>query len=333
MRPVACRYAVCLSLLCALFTAGCRNGGSVAGLPPFARGPYAANPNGDGAEPNQFDRRLANDTRKFGSRVSPLPNKSGSLAEDLKNARAHARLQDEHLRAVNERLRQAAAQLAQLQGKDTSGQSRADSLDRVNQEKERRLAAARQDVQRLETQLSQLRNQLEERNAELAKARASQERLVSNRARGNVSITPNAGSRLPLINVPNVQVRRDGDVVRIQISADQLFNAGTVQLIPSGRATLQQVAAAISRTYAKQRIGIEGHTAQASVGGPWRDGHHLSSAQAMAVYELLSRQPEIAANQLHITGHGANHSVYSSATPAGQRKNQRVEIVVYPETL
>lgn len=320
MRPVACRYTICLSLLCTLFASGCRNDGSVAGLPPYANGPYAADANNRAIGPGQ-------PVRVWG-------NASGnSLAEDLKNARAHARLQDEHLRAVNERLRKATAQLAQLQGQGGGDGSRFDSLDRVNQEKERQLAAARQDVQRLETQLSQLRNQLKERDGDLAQVRAAQERLVSDRARGNVSITPNAGSQLPLIDLPNVEVRRDGDVVRIQIPAEQLFEAGTVQLLPAGRTTVQQVGSAISRNYARQRIGIEGHTSEAKVGGPWRDSHHLSSAQAMAIYELLARLPAISASQLHITGHGANHPIYSNATPAGQRKNQRVEIVVYPETL
>ena len=30
--------------------------------------------------------------------------------------------------------------------------------------------------------------------------------------------------------------------------------------------------------------------------------------------------------------HGANHPVYSTATSSGRRANQRVELVVYPET-
>jgi chemotaxis protein MotB len=38
------------------------------------------------------------------------------------------------------------------------------------------------------------------------------------------------------------------------------------------------------------------------------------------------------ASQFAVTGHGDNYPLASNATPAGQEKNRRVEIVIAPES-
>ena len=319
MRAFACRHFVVLLPL--LVASGCQNSSGVAGVRPYAAGPFAANSGTGSSQPGQVD-----------SQIASMTDRTRTLEDQLKNARTHARLQDEHLRAVNDRLKQATTQLAQLQGNGTTANSQVDTLDRINQEKERQLAAARQDVQRMEIQLSQMRNQIKEKDAELAEVRAARDRLVSSRPRGAASITPNSSTSLELIDIPGIDARRDGDVVRIQLPAEQIFEPGTVKIRTTAQSTLNHAASKISQAYPFQRIGVEGHATQAtSADGPWRDNHHLSSAEAMAVYEYLTRHSSLRADHFHIVGHGANHPVYSNATDTGRRGNERVEIVIYPE--
>ena len=68
--------------------------------------------------------------------------------------------------------------------------------------------------------------------------------------------------------MPGLDVRQDGDVIRIDIPADKLFKSGTSNLMTSAAPLLDQVADSIGRNYRKQRIGIEGHTDNAPIIAP-----------------------------------------------------------------
>ena len=52
----------------------------------------------------------------------------------------------------------------------------------------------------------------------------------------------------------------------------------------------------------------------------------------MAIFDQLVERHQFAPQQLFVLGHGPNYPVASNATPAGQQRNRRVEIVIYPET-
>ena len=140
---------------------------------------------------------------------------------------------------------------------------------------------------------------------------------------------------LTLTNLPGVQVRQDGDVIRVEIPTDQLFNPGTAQLKIGADETLRSVGADLVRNYPQQMIGIEGHTdnATATLDRKPPTRQHLSVAQATAVYDALVRAGGLPAKQLFVVGHGANHPVVSNATDAGRARNRRIEIVIYPETM
>ena len=97
---------------------------------------------------------------------------------------------------------------------------------------------------------------------------------------------------------------------------------------------LQSVAAELRRKFPDQIIGIEGHTDNSPTHSQqFPSNHHLSAAQALSVYNSLMQRGTIAAQQLFVIGHGANHPVVSNATDAGRARNRRVEFVVYPERM
>ena len=151
---------------------------------------------------------------------------------------------------------------------------------------------------------------------------------------GGVTIDPNSSLQqtLPAVNIAGAFVRRDGEVVRIELPGNTLFEPGTARLRPGAANLLTDVAAEIARVYPDQMIGIEGYTDNDPVaGGQWRNNHELSIARALSVYDVLINRSRLQGNQLFVTGHGPNHPVVSNATPEGKQRNRRIEFVVYPD--
>ncbi len=223
-------------------------------------------------------------------------------------------------------------------------QSRASTLDRDNQNLIARLTQEQQRAKVLEDQVSLLRQDLSGTAAQLARLRddkkSSEQRVqaltASLQRQGGTTITPNNSllQDLPAINLPDVYTRRDGDVIRVELPSYRLFEAGNARLLPGAQQTISAAAAEVLRVYPAQIIGIEGHTDSDPMrNSAWRNHHHLSLGQALAVYDVLLTQVRVPAQQIFVAGHGANHPLYSNATTPGKQRNARVELVVYPETV
>lgn len=212
-----------------------------------------------------------------------------------------------------------------------------------NNELTAQIAQSQQQVIILRDQVTLLQRRLEDTAGQLREslaARQEAERKVeamqaSIQRRGGAMITANSSVKqsLGVVTIPGVEVRADGDVIRIELPADQLFRTGTAQFQPSATGVLDMVSDAIYRNYPRQRIGIEGHTdAPPAFGGPATSAHQLTGLQAQAVMDQLSQRNRLPAAQLFTIAHGANHPKYSTASPEGRTRNRRIEIVIYPET-
>jgi flagellar motor protein MotB len=223
-------------------------------------------------------------------------------------------------------------------------QNRSMQLDRDNQELESLLAQSRQQTKLLEDQLLATQDQLQGAAQQLAAAQGDNQQLRSKTTALAASIQRQAGAEirannsllrnLTITNLPGVEVRQDGDVIRIELPADQLFYAGGPQLKPAAGALLQSVGADVLRNYPQQLVGIEGHTDNSPTGSPqYPTSHHLSVARAVGVYDVMTRSLRAPSEQFFVIGHGANHPIMTNATPAGRTRNNRVELVVYPETM
>ena len=223
-------------------------------------------------------------------------------------------------------------------------QTRAKSLDTDNQELESLLAQSRQQIQLLTDEVTATRDQLRTTTEQLLAVRDDNQQLQtkttalvsSARQRAGAEIRANNSlmKNLTLGEIPGVSVRQDGDVVRAEITGDQVFMPGSNYLKNGADQLIQSVAAELRRNFPDQIIGIEGHTdSTATHSQKFPSNHHLSAAQALAVYNSLMQRGTIAAQQLFVIGHGANHPVVSNATDAGKARNRRVEFVVYPERM
>jgi flagellar motor protein MotB len=219
---------------------------------------------------------------------------------------------------------------------------RVSQLDLNNADLHRQLAQADQQRQTYQEQVALLQQQLGEmatryRDTQLAMTEAEKQvnaLQASTRLRGGATITANSSIKqsLSTISIPGLEIRQDGEVIRIEVPGDKLFVPGTAQLQTDGYRVLDEVAAAIQRSYPRQRIVIEGHTDDSLAGNPTA-AHSLSSAQATAVFQQLVQRGRLPERQLAVLGMGENHPLASNGTPAGKGKNRRIEIVVYPDSI
>jgi flagellar motor protein MotB len=179
-------------------------------------------------------------------------------------------------------------------------QQRAAGLDRDNQELSSLLAQSRQQIQLLEDQMRATQQQLRDTTDRLASVQADNDQLrsrttaltASMQTRSQAEIRANNSllRNLSIANMPGVTVRQDGDVVRIELPGDQLFNFGTAQFKPGSDALLRTVVADLTQNYPQQMIGIEGHTDGSPPPTPqYPTDQHLAVAQATAVYDMLTR--------------------------------------------
>jgi flagellar motor protein MotB len=240
------------------------------------------------------------------------------------------------------RLNQSEQQQTAISRQNQQLQDRANALDRDNQEMGTLLAQSRQQAKVSEDQLAALREQLRSVTGQLAQVRSDKDNTdkrvqaltASMQRQGGVSITPNNSflQTLPAINIAGVFVRRDGDVIRIELPGNSLFESGSSRLRPGAVNLISDAAAELVRTYPDQIVGVEGHTDNDPVGGnQWRNNHELSVARAMTVYDVLVSRTRLQGNQLFVVGHGSNHPIVSNATMEGKQRNRRVELVVYPD--
>jgi flagellar motor protein MotB len=238
-----------------------------------------------------------------------------------------------------ERLQQEHTTLAQ---RYQELQTRMATLDQDNQEQGQLLAQSMQQKRVLEDQVTAMREQLRGATSQLATLKESTgevekkaEMLAASAKRkigASISANSSLRNQLTPFDVPGIESRVDGDVIRLELPDNRLFQPGGAQLSPEAGALLESVSAAIRQRYPDHIVGIEGHTNSDPVNNSrWRSNHVLSVGQAMAVYDYLVERGRFKPNQLLVVGHGANHPIVSNATPAGKARNARVELVIYPD--
>jgi flagellar motor protein MotB len=233
------------------------------------------------------------------------------------------------------KLKQAETDNAKLASQNQELQRRVDAAARDNQQLHENLAREQQQTAISDKLQLEKSKQLQEVAAQLAQTREEKERSekraqilsASMQRQGGVTISPNSTS-LPEIRIPGVQVRRDSDVIRIELPNDRLFDGGNRLRADAGN-WITSVAAEIARNYPDQLIGVEGNTDNDPRLGS--QGQEISVMQATAVYKVLADRTRLQANQLVVVGRGATNPIVSNGTPAGRQRNRRVEIVIYPE--
>lgn len=194
------------------------------------------------------------------------------------------------------------------------------------------LSRSRQESQVMQDEIAALRDQLASTSTQLAQERSVARPATAADVRTNATPAPVMESAVGQLSLPGMEKRFDGGVVRIEIAADEIFEAGTANILPGGVAILTRAAAEIDRVYPGHFIGIEGHLdTEPLADSSWESPHRLTAARATSVFDFFTARTALTAKQLFIVSHGANHPAVSNATAAGRARNRRIELVVYPE--
>jgi flagellar motor protein MotB len=216
-------------------------------------------------------------------------------------------------------------------------------LDDNNRQLTTQLAQSQQQMQLFRERSELLQRQLQDVSTQLDQSRLAQNQ-ASQQVRGLQANMQSRGSAKLVANNSlsrqadrfremglNVQI--EGDVIRVSIPSDQLFQPGTAQLSSNSAAILDKVAEGITKGFSRQRIAIEGHTdAGEMFGGTYATPHQLAGAQSLSVLEQLVRRNGVPQSQLFCVSHGTNHPLAENQSPVGRAQNRRIDIVVYPDT-
>lgn len=237
----------------------------------------------------------------------------------------------------------AGNQLTAVQSQAAELNRRVQLLDDNNRQLTTQLAQSEQQAQVYRDELNLVRSQLAETAEQYEAARiaasnaqnSAQNFQASAQLRGGATIRANTNltQLAARLQLGNLQVQPDGEVVRVIVPSDQLFAHGTAQLQPQSSAVLDPIAAQMRSIFPRQRIGIEGYTDNSPMyGGAAGSAHQLTSSQASAVLDVLTRRGGLPTAQLFIVSQGSNNPRGDNSSPAGRAANRRVELVIYPET-
>ncbi len=135
-----------------------------------------------------------------------------------------------------------------------------------------------------------------------------------------------SGVMRSLIQSNAVQVKKLGDAVEVQISADILFASGMAEPAPAAVPVLQHLADALKPW--PNAVQVEGHTDDVPVrSGAFRSNWELSGARAGSVVRLFSEHG-VDPQRLAVVGYGQYRPVQANSSAAGRNANRRVAIII-----
>jgi chemotaxis protein MotB len=204
---------------------------------------------------------------------------------------------------------------------------RAKAAEQAQKDLEAKLAALDSEKSQLSTQLSQLsteRDQLtqvvQEKDAELARLKATyqdlEEKMKAEIADGEIRLSQAEGR------------------IQVDLVDKILFDSGEATLTERGAGVLTRLGAVL--------VGVEGRTIQVSghtddsppsqrLAATFPTNWELSVARAVNVVRFLQEKAKVPARRLVAAGYGETHPVASNATPKGRARNRRIEILLIPE--
>ncbi|WP_244224437.1 OmpA family protein [Corallococcus sicarius] len=223
------------------------------------------------------------------------------------------RLQYEQQRAQLEAQRQQYAQ----QQAQTEAQ-RQQELERIRTaEAQQRQQLEAENQQRLQQQTAEAQR-LAQANQELQ--RRTQELEQERQAR--LQAEQRAAQALAQLQDKDLKVREEARGTVVTLSGSVLFASNAVDLLPSARDRLSDVATALQES--QNPLLIEGHTDSR---GTDDYNSQLSQRRAERVREFLISQG-VPPNRIEIRGVGEDRPVATNDTAEGRANNRRVEIVM-----
>ncbi|WP_309894105.1 flagellar motor protein MotB [Archangium sp.] len=182
------------------------------------------------------------------------------------------------------------------------------------------LTALEDERTRLSSERDQLQQTVAEKEAELARLKATYEdieqKLKSEIADGEIRLSQAAGR------------------IQVDLVDKILFDSGEASLSERGAEVLARLGTVLVKVEGRS-IFVSGHTDDAPpsqrLAATFPTNWELSVARAVNVVRFLGEKASVPASRLVAAGHSDTRPVASNATPKGRARNRRIEILLIPD--
>jgi len=123
---------------------------------------------------------------------------------------------------------------------------------------------------------------------------------------------------------------KDGNVY-VSLAEKLLFKSGSDIVDPKGKAALKSLAQVLNTTK-DITVMIEGHTDNIPIKTAlFKDNWDLSTARAISIVRLLTKENGFDSNRITASGKGEFHPVQTNETAEGRAGNRRTEVILSPD--
>jgi chemotaxis protein MotB len=268
----------------------------------------------------------------FGGAACVSKSTYEAAVADAKGAHEEVARKSRDLDSLTERLDQAEklaqARDAAIEKLRTDGHNLQQGLDEataMNQGLRAELTRLGKDVDKILAERGSLSKELAD-----AKARLEELRKAQAAADARATLFRSVLDRLrKLVDAGDLQIAmREGRLV-LQLANDILFDSGSAEVKPQGRATLKKLGAVLV-TITGRKFQVAGHTDDVPIGGArFSSNWDLSTARAVEVVKLLV-VAGVRPQTLSAAGYGEFDAIAPNDGAQGRAKNRRIEITLVP---
>ena len=173
------------------------------------------------------------------------------------------------------------------------------------------------EIESLNTKLSQLQEEKETELSELEKAKLLLEEKLKQE-----------------IDDKSVRLEMAQKGLAIIFLTEVLFDSGKTDIKQVAFPALDKIAGVLKDNIEDRNIGIEGHTDNEPIKhSKWKSNWELSTSRATSVLHYLVDTKGIDPKRVAAIGYGEYRPVTSNDTAEGKKQNRRVEIVILPKNM
>lgn len=252
-----------------------------------------------------------------------LSKEVGRLTVELQSSLALRRSLEEQLQALGGRAGQAEAALAEEKKLSESART---ELALLNQQ----LAAMREQLQQLAAALDASEKKAADQQVQIQSLGQRLNAALAGKVQELARFRSEFFGRLREALGDRPDIRIEGD--RFVFPSEVLFERGSAELEPAGRAQIVRVADTLKQVAAKIPadvdwiLQIDGHTDRVPIATPqFPSNWELSQARAMSVLRLL-QDSGISANRLAAAGYAEYKPLDPGDSETAYRRNRRIEL-------
>jgi chemotaxis protein MotB len=232
---------------------------------------------------------------------------------------------EQRIKDAEDATQQCQAKLTQATTDTHNVQAALDEATAMNQKMREELQRLGKDVDKMLAEKGTLSKSLDD-----AKARLEELRKAQAAAEARAKVLQDFLSKLKkLAEAGQLKiVTRKGRLV-LQLPNDVLFDSGSANVKPAGKAALNDIATAL-KSVPDRAFQVSGHTDNVPIGGgAYGSNWELSTDRAVHVLKILLSDG-VSAQQVSAAGYGEFDPISSNDSPDGRAKNRRIEITLQP---